>query len=264
MFLAREAVMNRTAVLLLVAGVVTGAIVTPVLLRLPGSGATAQPQSSTTYRWLDTEITLPASAAESVSVARMPPPQPGMPWRLIVSDIDDPKGGELHIDAQSSSVISDTLSASDPALADAIVASLRRVSDTPKVWPYADQPVPAETLQWARVEVVKPDPASGIEMFVGSGYCRDRLQCVSEFIEVLSGSARMMLNAETGEVRVLETFDGAPVPEPEYSAFMRWAESAKILPEPTPQPETPTVTATPGAPPTAIAAPSVSAGHTGQ
>jgi len=238
--------MNRTAVLLLLAGVVAGAVATPVLLRLPGSGATAQHPKSAVYRWLDTEITLPDGTQE-LYVGRIPAPRADRPWEIVVQRKDD-EGSQLRIDATTGAVLVDTLSEAYPEIGRDLIASIRRNPSTPGVWPYVDSSPPAETVEFGSIRVNVPDPAAGIELYFQHGYTLDPNN--SEFIVFSDGRSQAGVNATTGEVAEPTTIVDTGVPPAVRSAFARLAASAVLFPAPDTATPDPTPSPTPGPRPT--------------
>jgi len=219
-----------------IAGVVFGIALVTFFV---GRAMTGESQEGTSdVRYGNVVLTVPKPGTSEVVVAHNPPATDAQPrWRIQVYVELPPEEGELkaewptlEIDSQTGEIVSDTLSAARPELANPILASLRVDASPPEaVWPYDGAAAPGDTQQFGNVQYYNPDPLSGIMVFVKYVFCvPEATACASRTLTFLNSQSSIDVSAIDGTVlsRSIESDD--------TEAFVRLAEAVVIVASPAP------------------------------
>lgn len=190
---------------------------------------------SGTFRWSNTEVTVPQHSEPVLHVRRILPPAAGHAYLLEVVAYRDEDGRDrpkLQIDADRGDVLVDTLSAVLPGVSDEIVGSIVITSNEPKVWPYLDEEVTplngADAAQtWGNLRFVEPDPSSGIVVAPSTGTClvrEDAPACETQTLAVYNARSFVHISATTGQFSSTERLHPS-----DEEAFQRYADSLVVV-----------------------------------
>lgn len=173
-----------------------------------------------TYRWLRTELTIPATPLD-IHVERITPENNSGVAEIRV--VLDERQAALAFDASDGRVTNDTLSETEPGLVRSITDSVVVLDALPTRWPYVDEAAPSERSRLGRLSYPSPDPSAGIIVFL-----RHEGQAV-----VHSGSTYIVIDPETGELLEyphLVIGQLSPGLQNEIPAFVRfWDEMSLII-----------------------------------
>lgn len=206
-----------------IGGMLSVALIASMALLATGCGSDDSDATGTEARFGNVIMTVP-DPETGVYVSYDPPvtaQQPEARIRVYVepeSQVDDAEYPTLVIDPSTGDVMSDTLSAAEPELAEEVLASIRVVDANDRFgWPYDDVSSSRPTAI-GNVSVTYPDPISGIRPFLRTVDCGGGCDSTEQLVFFNDGSS-MTVDTATGDVT---SFDVAP---DDREAFTRLADS---------------------------------------
>ena len=153
--------------LAIAAGAITALAIAWVVLGLGTDSGESQQTQTSTFRWRQISVDLPADSP--LRVVRSMPPRAEDPFLMKIRaspEIVDGVEGELRIDADTGAVLLDTLSGVLPTETERILDSLAIATDEPVGWPYVGE-APSSILTFGDIAYLEPEPSSGVIVHQG-------------------------------------------------------------------------------------------------